>query len=174
MAMRVQSLGLALDAIGLVFLPVPVHIRTPYVQHRLRSCWRPVHPCALQPVLHQMPTRPFDYPARDRIAFGQVLIVTHPLPVLEQIRADLRQRLLLRPLQPPPACPSAAAPAPPPPRPRAARARSAPGQRPPPRHSLPGKTRAPLATAAASRAARPRCRSGCAAAGAPAAPARAL
>src|SRR5262249_1091531 len=107
------------------------------VQHRLRPQQRPVHPRPFHPVFHGVAARPLDHPTGDRVALGQVLIVTHPRRVLLEVPAD---RLHPLPFRRPHAASGPHPPPrpPPPPSPRPPRsAATAPARRPSPRHCPP-------------------------------------
>src|SRR3954468_4342685 len=95
--LTVEPVVLPLHMVGPERIPLPVEVRRPQVQHRLGPVGMPTHPGSLQTVLDQMPTRPLDHTAADRIARRQVLVVTHPTPVSSEVADDLPHRLATGP-----------------------------------------------------------------------------
>jgi transcriptional regulator with GAF, ATPase, and Fis domain len=98
-AVRVEALPVALDAVLLERLPLAGDPHAAQVQHRLRPLRRPMHPRPLHAVLDEVTARPLNHPAGDRVTRPQVLVITHPFAVLPQVTADARQRPPLRPLE---------------------------------------------------------------------------
>src|SRR5947209_19064627 len=100
--MRIQAFGLPLPAEAHELVPIAVQGGAAQLQHRLRPWLDPTHARALHAILDVVSARPLDYPAGDRIALPQVLVITHPLAVLRQVATDRGQRLRLGPLPPAP------------------------------------------------------------------------
>src|SRR5215467_6718453 len=93
---RMMSLKFLLEMECPVRLKIATAPERSQTQHRFSPCQAPACTHHFHAILHQMATRPFDHPGRDRKAGGQRRVVVQKVGILAQIMRALLHRGTLR------------------------------------------------------------------------------
>ena len=86
--MGIELFGFFADTVGSEFVPLATDVKAAQVEHGLRTLEAPAHTRTLHAFLNEMPTSDFSYTRGDRVALGQIRVITHSVLVGLAVAAD--------------------------------------------------------------------------------------